>query len=133
MRSPCRALVATGSPFAPVVRDGRTIRISQCNNVYIFPGVGQGVLTSGARRVPDTFFLAAARALADASPATRDPDLGLLPPLDDVVPVSRRIALGVIADAQRLGLAPTLDSEEWTRRLDARWWEPEYAVFRKRC
>ena len=91
-----RALVATGSPFADVAHDGRTFRIAQCNNAYIFPGLGQGVIASGARRVTDAMFLAAARALGDASPARTDPDArACFPPLEEIVPVSRRIALAV--------------------------------------
>ncbi|MFN8017157.1 MAG: NAD-dependent malic enzyme [Acidimicrobiales bacterium] len=62
-----RALVATGSPFAPVTIDGTTHVIAQSNNAYIFPGVGLGVRAVGARRVSDAMFMAAARALAEAS------------------------------------------------------------------
>ena len=59
-----RALVATGSPFDPVVHDGRRIRIGQCNNAYIFPGVGLGILVAEAREVTDRMFRAAAECLA---------------------------------------------------------------------
>ena len=67
-----RALVASGSPFAPVSYGGRKIPIAQCNNIYIFPAMGLGVVASGARRVTESMMLAAARALAANSPALKD-------------------------------------------------------------
>lgn len=127
-----RALVATGSPFADVVHKGRSIAVGQCNNAYIFPGVGQGVVTSGARRVSDGMFLAAARALADASPARRSPSASLFPALEDVARVSRRIALAVGEEAVRQGLAPPASTEQLQAKLEARWWLPRYQAMRHR-
>ena len=57
-----RALVASGSPFPPAQFRGRSINIAQCNNVYVFPAVGLGVIASRARRVTDGMMLAAAHA-----------------------------------------------------------------------
>src|SRR5215472_10626796 len=74
-----RALVATGSPFAPVKYGGRSIDIAQCNNVFVFPAVGLGLLASKARRVSDRMMMAAAKALGDQSPALKDPAASLLP------------------------------------------------------
>src|SRR6202158_4109019 len=74
-----RALVATGSPFAAVKYGGKSIDIAQCNNVFIFPAVGLGLLASQARRVSDKMMLAGAKALGDHSPALRDPAASLLP------------------------------------------------------
>jgi malate dehydrogenase (oxaloacetate-decarboxylating) len=85
-----RALVATGSPFAGVACGGRTVPVSQCNNSYVFPGLGMGVIASGARRVPDALFLAAARVLGDCAPEG-GPDAPLLPPLEELPAVSRRM------------------------------------------
>jgi malate dehydrogenase (oxaloacetate-decarboxylating) len=68
-----RAIVATGSPFPDARVGGRVFRNSQCNNVFIFPGVGLGVIAAGARRVTDAMFVAAARALSELSPARHDP------------------------------------------------------------
>jgi malate dehydrogenase (oxaloacetate-decarboxylating) len=125
-----RALVATGSPFDDVVLDGKTFSIAQCNNSYIFPGLGQGVIASGARRVTDAMFLAAARALADLAPAQNDPTGALLPSLEQIVPVSRRVATAVAAEAQTEGLIAPGPSEDLDRRIAARWWEPRYQRMR---
>jgi len=127
-----RALVATGSPFADVVRDGKRFRIAQCNNSYVFPGLGQGVIASGAQRISDTMFLAAARALADESPAQADPTAPLLPPLEQIVSVSRRVALAVARQAQADGLIAAASSEDLERRIAASWWEPRYRRMRPR-
>jgi malate dehydrogenase (oxaloacetate-decarboxylating) len=75
------AVVATGSPFAPVSYGGRRIPIAQCNNIYIFLAIGLGVVASGARRVTDTMILAAARTLDESSPALQDASASLLPAL----------------------------------------------------
>jgi malate dehydrogenase (oxaloacetate-decarboxylating) len=125
-----RALVATGSPFAAIAYGGRTLPITQCNNSYVFPGLGLGVIASGARRVPEALFLAAARVLSDCVPSQVGPDALLLPPLEDLPAVSRQIALAVGAEAQRLGLAPQAALEDWERTLDARRWEPRYRRLR---
>ena len=76
-----RALIATGSPFEDVVHGGRKYPIAQCNNSYIFPGLGLGVLAVKARRVSNAMVMAAARALAECSPSRNDPAGALLPAL----------------------------------------------------
>ena len=124
-----RALVATGSPFAPVSYQGCTIPIAQCNNVYIFPAVGLGVMASGARRVNDAMMLAAAEALAANSPALKDPCASLLPPLTDVRRVAAQIAVAVGLAAQKSGLAPKLSKDELRQRVEAAQWTPAYPSF----
>jgi malate dehydrogenase (oxaloacetate-decarboxylating) len=106
------------------------VPVSQCNNSYVFPGLGLGGITSGARRVTDALFLAAARVLSDCVPMVDGPDAPLLPPLEDLPVVSRRIALAVGAEAQRQGLAPQALSEEWERAVEARRWAPRYLPLR---
>ena len=125
-----RALVATGSPFPDVLLDGKRFPIAQCNNSYIFPGLGQGVIASGARRVTAAMFLAAARALANVSPAQGDPNASLLPPLEQIVPVSRRVAATVAGEAGAEGLIAAGPAEELDRRIAAGWWEPRYRRMR---
>jgi malate dehydrogenase (oxaloacetate-decarboxylating) len=121
-----RALVATGSPYAPVQYEGRTIPIAQCNNVFIFPAVGLGVVASGARRVTDEMILAAARTLGEQSPALSDPSGSLLPRLRDVRAVARPIAMALGLEAQRAGFAPKTSLEELRDRVTALQWVPEY-------
>jgi len=121
-----RALVGTGSPYAPVKYDGRSIPIAQCNNVYIFPAVGLGLVASGARRVTDGMMLAAGRVLGDYSPARKDPSGSLLPRLRDVRAVARAIATAVRLEAQRAGVAPTTTPDQLRDRAAAAQWMPEY-------
>ncbi|MDG2308552.1 MAG: NAD-dependent malic enzyme [Candidatus Binatia bacterium] len=122
-----RALVATGSPIDPVSYDGRTFPIAQCNNTYIFPAVGLGVIASGAKRVTDEMMRAAARALGAAAPASKDPTAALLPPLAEIRRVTRDLAEAVGAEAQRQGHAEKTSPEELRRRIDERFWEPAYS------
>ena len=127
-----RALIATGSPFAPIVRgDGATQFIAQSNNAYIFPGMGLGVLAAGARRVTDEMFMAAAEELARHSPALADPAAALLPPVAELKPISRKIALAVARAAVAEGVAPQNDDETLARLIDQRSWEPRYRPYRR--
>ena len=121
-----RALIATGSPIEPISFEGRTYPIAQCNNTYIFPAVGLGVIASGARRVTDEMMRAAARALAAAAPASRDPSAALLPPLPEIRSVTRDIAMAVGAKAQEQGHAATTSPEELRALVDQKFWEPAY-------
>ena len=124
-----RALVATGSPFPPVAFENRVINIGQCNNAFVFPGVGLGVIASGARRVTNEMFVAAARALAEFSPVLQDPMASLYPALEGVRKVSRRVALAVAGEALRLGLADANSSDVLEQRVDAKMWAPQYARY----
>ena len=124
-----RALVATGSPFAPVNYGGRQIPIAQCNNVYIFPAMGLGVVASGARRVTHSMMLAAARALSANSPALKDSSASLLPPLTDLRRVAAEIALAVATQAQKDGVAAKLGEDELRHRITATQWTPAYSSY----
>jgi malate dehydrogenase (oxaloacetate-decarboxylating) len=123
-----RALIATGSPFPPVQLNDQSINIGQCNNAFVFPGVGLGVIASGARRVTNEMFVAAARALAEFSPALDDPAASLYPALEGVRGISRCVALAVAAEACRLGLA-NISRPEIKEKIDARMWTPRYARY----
>ena len=123
-----RALVATGSPSDPVSYDGKKIQIAQCNNVYIFPAMGLGVVASGARRVTEPMMQAAARALARNSPALKDSSGSLLPPLTDLRRVAAEIAVAVAMEAQRDGVAPESSENELRQRVLQTQWTPAYTV-----
>ncbi len=126
-----RALVATGSPFAPVNVNGQSVSIGQCNNAFIFPGVGLGVLVSGARRVTDGMFIAAARALSARAPIRRDPRLALYPALEEVRQVSRDVAHAVARAAMAAGVAPPMADDELARQIEAAMWQPVYRPYRR--
>ncbi|MEM8678906.1 MAG: NAD-dependent malic enzyme, partial [Planctomycetota bacterium] len=121
-----KAVVATGSPFDPVEVDGISHPIAQCNNSYIFPAMGLGVLASQARRVSDGMFMAAAIALKETSPALKDPRASLLPALKDIRQVTRHIGIAVARQAQQEGLAESVSEEVLTQRIDATMWTPAY-------
>jgi len=91
-----------------------------------------GVIASGARRVTDEMFVAAARALAEFSPALHDETASLFPALEEVRRVSRRVALAVALEAQRAGLAETTTREEMERRIDQKMWTPRYVPYKRK-
>ena len=125
-----RALIATGSPFSAISRNGRVIRIGQCNNAFIFPGVGLGVIASGAHRVTDAMFSAAARVLSEFSPALNEPNGALFPGLENVREISRRVALAVGTEAIRTGLtSERIDSLE--RSIANKMWTPRYVPLKR--
>ena len=125
-----RALIATGSPFAPVEYAGRLIEFGQCNNAFIFPGVGLGVIASGASRVTDAMFSAAARVLSEFSPIRNNPDGALFASLKDVREISYRVALAVGAEAVRAGLTSmTLDALD--SAVKNKMWTPRYIPLKR--
>ena len=121
-----RAIVATGSPFDSVEHEGRTHSIAQCNNSYIFPGVGLGVVASRAKRMTENMLIAASEALADSSPKANEPNQGLLPPLDEIRDLSKVIARRVGRQAMRDGVAPEGNELALDRAIDDNFWEPKY-------
>jgi malate dehydrogenase (oxaloacetate-decarboxylating) len=122
----CTALVATGSPFAPVECGGKTHIISQANNVYIFPAIGLGVLAVNAVRITEDMFLAAAQTLGDSSPAIADPSAPLLPPLNEIRNLAKKIALAVAKQACAEGVADRIDEREILERIEQEMWSPVY-------
>jgi malate dehydrogenase (oxaloacetate-decarboxylating) len=119
-----RALVATGSPFDPVVHDGTTYRIAQANNALIFPGLGLGVTVARARRISEPMLAAAADAVAGLSDAgTRG--AALLPPVDNLREVSATVAVAVATAAVAGGLAD-VELHDPIQQVHEAMWQPEY-------
>jgi malate dehydrogenase (oxaloacetate-decarboxylating) len=122
-----RALVATGSPFQPVMVHGHPRVIGQCNNCFVFPGLGFAAMAVGAREVSEAMIDASIEALAGAIPAATDPDAPLMPPLAEVQAVSRAVAEAVAAAAVDEGLAGRARTHtEALKRLDECTWRPVY-------
>jgi malate dehydrogenase (oxaloacetate-decarboxylating) len=126
-----RAVIGTGSPFPPVLKDGVAKRIDQTNNSYVFPGIGLGVISVQARHISDGMLLAAARALAEVSPSKRDSKANLLPPVTELRDVSYRVALAVALQAQREGLAEQTSREELEASIRLKMWTPTYRPYRR--
>ncbi len=121
------AIIATGSPFEPVKYHARTIPIPQCNNVYIFPGVGLGIIASKATFVSDQMFIKAAQVLSDHAPLIKNPNGSLFPALKDLRKVSRDIGIAVGTIAQEQGHAPKTSREELIKNVDQTMWTPDYS------
>ena len=126
-----RALIATGSPFAPVNYQGKIYHISQCNNSYIFPGIGLGVIAVGARRVTHAMLMASSNALAECSPKLQDIHADLLPELDQIQEVSRFIAFHVAKAAMADGVAPLMSDEALQQAIEHNFWTPQYRPYKR--
>jgi malic enzyme len=124
-----RAIVATGSPFPPVEHAGRSQRIPQANNAYVFPGLGLGAIVSEARILPDSAFLVAAHRLADLTTPECLADGGLFPPIEDLRIVSREIAIAVVAHLGELGVGRRFRAGAIPDAVDAAMWSPDYVPY----
>jgi malate dehydrogenase (oxaloacetate-decarboxylating) len=126
-----RAVIGTGSPFPPIQRNGGDFRVDQTNNAYVYPGIGLGAIATQARRISDGMFLAAARVIAELSPARRDPAANLLPPLVELRKISFHVAVAVAKQAIVEGLADPRAEADIATAVHAKMWEPVYARYRR--
>ncbi|HEX6579305.1 MAG TPA: NAD-dependent malic enzyme [Actinomycetota bacterium] len=124
-----RAIVATGSPFPPVDRGGRTHVIGQANNAFCFPGVGLGALVAEAREVTDEMFLVAAEALARVVSEARLAEGSLYPSPSDLRVASRAIAVAVARMARDAGVGRQFREDELGPAVDEMMWEPRYLPY----
>ncbi|MDX1633758.1 MAG: NAD-dependent malic enzyme [Marinobacter sp.] len=126
------ALVAAGSPFKPVQLNGKSYPIAQCNNAYIFPGIGLGVIAAGATRVTDTMLMAAANALANQAPIVQQTGDRLLPDLARIQDISRAIAFDVAKQAQGDRVALRSDDDTIRKSIERHFWRPRYRRYQRR-
>ena len=126
-----RVIMGTGSPFPPVQRGGASSTVDQTNNSYIFPGVGLGAISVRARRVSDNMFMAAAQALASASPARLQRGANLLPPISAMRATSLQVAKAVAEQAQRDGFCTGLSAQQMPTAIEAKFWVPAYSNYRR--
>jgi malate dehydrogenase (oxaloacetate-decarboxylating) len=125
------ALMASGSPFAPVeLPDGKTRSISQCNNLYVFPGMGLGAIVCQASRVTGSMFAAASRAVSEMVSQSQMEKGELLPPLSNVREVSFQVAYAVARQARDEGIGLIASDERLAELIRNAMWAPRYYPYR---
>lgn len=122
-----QALVATGSPFGSVEYGGKSVPIAQCNNSYIFPGIGLAVVACGATQISDGMLASASATLAEATLATDK----LLPPLSELGTLSKRIAYATAKVAMDENHARRISDVELSSRIEKNFWVPHYRTYRR--
>lgn len=125
------AIVATGSPFEPFDYQGTTYNIPQCNNSYIFPGLGLGVIACGAKRVTDEMLMATSLCLAQVSPMGQNGHGSLLPPLTEIAAISKKMAFDVAKIAIEQGHALAMSDEMLLSKIERNFWMPQYRDYRR--
>ena len=130
-----KALIATGSPFPPVIHKGKEYEVAECNNALVYPGIGLGCVLARTEKLSDEMIVAAAHGLAELSPALEDPDKALLPDMKDVRPTSVNVAMKVIQQCVKEGLNRVKDIPREERELrmwiEEQMWKPEYRELEK--
>lgn len=124
-------IIATGSPFKPVVYNGKRYPVAQCNNSYIFPGIGLGVIACKARLISDEMLRAASKTLADASPLANTGEGGLLPAFTELSALSKQIAFNVAKVAMQQGLALDIDDNALMQKIEDNFWTPQYRQYKR--
>ena len=126
-----RAIIASGSPFAPVEYNGMSYVIPQCNNSYIFPGLGLGVIACNAKRVSNEMLMATSLCLANVSPLVNIGSGSLLPPITDIAKLSKQMAFDVAKVAIAQGYALNISDQQLKAEIEANFWRAEYRNYRR--
>lgn len=126
-----KVVIATGSPFNPVTFEDKVFPIAQCNNSYIFPGIGLGVIASKASLISDEMLMAASNVLAEESPLARGESSDLLPRLTQIGVLSRKIAFAVAKVAMEQELALVVPDDVLLRKIEGNFWKAEYRPYKR--
>jgi malate dehydrogenase (oxaloacetate-decarboxylating) len=126
-----KVIIATGSPFEPVIYEGKTYPVAQCNNSYIFPGIGLGVVAANISRITDEMLLVASETLAAASPLANNESDELLPPLTSIAQLSKDIAFEIAKVAFKQNLALELNEDDLRAKIERNFWTPAYRQYRR--
>ena len=126
-----QVIMATGSPFEPVEYQGKIFPIAQCNNSYIFPGIGLGVIAANINRITDKMLQVASETLAAASPLANTGTGELLPPLTGIAQLSKDIAFAIAKVAYDEKLALALPDDALKAKIERNYWQAEYRQYRR--
>jgi malate dehydrogenase (oxaloacetate-decarboxylating) len=126
-----QVIIATGSPFEAIEYQGTTYPIAQCNNSYIFPGIGLGVVSAKISRITDEMLQVASETLAAASPLATNQSAELLPPLTAIAQLSKAIAFAIAQVAFRQNLALPMSEDELLAKIEQNFWQPAYRQYRR--
>jgi malic enzyme len=125
-----KCICATGSPFPPVSVGGKKRFAAQCNNLFVFPGIGLGALVSGTPVISDQMFMDASRAISDMMTPQDLAQGKVLPAITDVRSVSANVALAVAKVARNTGLGLRADDENLKTMIASAMWDPKYLPYR---
>lgn len=127
-----KALVATGSPFQNITFNNSEIRIAQCNNAFVFPGLGLGLIATKAKRMTDETLWAACKALTEFSPVKKNPTAPLLPSLDQAREVAKHMAVAVAKQVIKEGNALIEPEGDLEAHIEELMWEPKYLSYKRK-